>query len=366
MNIHSTVVTRTLTAEFYRVNAMFFLVATGFCFGFMRGVDHLALAGYFISSYWLLQIPMLVWVVYTAKVIAYNTHEVHQPRNLFLRSLPLLPFQRKSYIYLLVSLGQLLPAIVYGTFLMLMAVKQQQLDVILVVVIVMAILITITSLSLHRVLVHPEKDNNTPTPIRWLDRHTTKPLSRILTEGVVRLQPGVIYTTKIVACVLIYGVTQLYLYEDYDARLYSMITCAVFSANLAVVYQYQRFETVHLLLLRSLPIKLSSRVRSFLITMAVLCFPEIAMLATNLPEALGVQNYFYSAAFGLSLMMLGYGALYVRDATFDSFTRWIFFVGMGWMILILFGVPLIAGAVFHVLLGTYLLKKHFYSFEPST
>ena len=76
MNNHAKVLSRTLTTEFYRANAMFFLVVIGFCFGFMRGTEHLALAGFFVSSVWLAMIPIGVWIIYTIKVIMYNNREV--------------------------------------------------------------------------------------------------------------------------------------------------------------------------------------------------------------------------------------------------------------------------------------------------
>jgi hypothetical protein len=366
MSIHATIATRTITTEFYRVNAMFFLVALGFSFGFMRGVEHIALAGYFVSSVWLAMIPVCVWIFYTIKVIMYNNREVRTDRNLFLSSIPLLPFHLKAYVCSVVTLGQLAPPIAYGLFLLGIASKVNSFTIMGIFVLTLVILITITAWSFHRALVYPEKEATVSSPVRWVDKRLTKPLAWIFTEGVVRVQPGLIYTTKIVTCLVIYGVTQLYLYDTYDARFYSMAACAAFSANLALVYQYQRFEVVHLLLLRSLPLPLKARIGSLVITMMILCFPEIAMLATNLPDAVEVQHYFFVIAFGFSLMFMGYGALYVRDATFDNFTRWIFFVGMGWVMLILFGVPLIAGVVVHFVIGIHLLTKHFYTFEPNT
>lgn len=362
MNIHVKVATRVLTAEFYISNAMFFLLAIAFCFGFLRGVEHIALAGYFVSSVWLALVPIGIWMAYTFKVVMYNNRELRADQNRFLNSLPLLSSSQRTYTYMAVSVGQLLPALAYGLFLVLFAVKQGQWNISLLIVVTLAFLTSWTAWSIHRSLVHPEKEASTARAIRQLDRMMAKPLAWMFIEGIVRQRPGLVYSTKIATCLVAYGVSQLYLYEDYDARLYSMMACAVFSANLAIVYQYQRFEIVHLLL-RSLPLSFARRILSLTITTAVLCFPEITMLATNLPDNLAIQHYFFAIVFGLSLMIMGYGALYVRDATFDSFTRWIFFVSMGWIVMILFGVPLLAGAVVHVLLGIFLLKRHFYSFE---
>lgn len=366
MTIHNTLATRVLTGGFYLVNAMFFLVVMTFCFGFMRGAEHMALAQYFVGSVWLTLIPIGVWIVYTVKVIQYNKSEVREEKNRFLTTLPLLPFSEKAMTCLVVSVGQLGPAIAYGLFLVLVGSRHGQLFTVAVILVSLIALIAVTSWSLHRTLVYPEKEVSTAAPIRWLDRKIVKPAPWMFVQGVVRLRPAAMYTTKIVTCLVIYAATHLYLYDDYDARLYSMAACVAFSANLVLVHLYQVFDVVVLSVTRSLPITIFTRVRWLVISMTVLCLPEIAILATNLPDVVGIQHYFYAIAFGLSLLVFAYGALYVRFAEFDSFTRWIFFVSMGWIVMILFGVPLIAGAAVHLVLGIYLLKKYFYSFEVAT
>lgn len=362
MIVHNQILSRTLTTEFYRANAMFFLVVMGFCFGFMRGAEHMALAGYFMSSPLLVMIPIGVWVIYSMKVIAYNKDEVNNDKNEFLYSVPLLPWREKIAAYLTVTTGQLAPAIAYG-FLLIAIGKIVETSM---VIIALLTIIFITTQRLHHALSFPSKEKSTWKLIRWLDQTFAKPMAWILSEGIVRSQPGLIYSTKIASCLVIYGATQLYLYDVYDERLYMMAACTVFSANLSLVYQYQRFEVERLLLTRSLPLSFTKRMITFVFTMIILCFPEIAMLATNLPSYIHLKFYLYAIVFGLSLGVFAYGALYVRDATFDDFTRWIFFVSMGLILLILFAVPVWALAIVQTFLGIYLLQKNYYAFELKT
>lgn len=366
MKDYSVILSRTLTAEFYRVNAMFFLVVMAFCFGFMRSVEHIALANLFVSSVWLVMIPVGVWIIYAAKVILYNNRETRFERNWFLYSLPLADSMSRTTAYATVALGQLAPAIVYGLFLVGLALQAKQFVVLAIVVAVLMSLVMMTAWMLHRALVFPEREKSTSKTSRWLDKAVAKPMAWIITEGIARSQPGMIYITKLATCVVIYGVSQLYLHDVYDERLYLMTACAAFSANLAIVYQYQRFEVIELLMMRSLPITFLAKLKAFVITMMILCFPEIAMLATNLPEYIGVQFYEYALVFGMSLLVFGYGALYVRDATFDDFTKWIFFVSMGLVLLILFKVPVLILAVIQLTLGLILLRRNYYSFELRT
>lgn len=366
MIVHNKVLSRTLTTEFYRANAMFFLVVMGFCFGFMRGAEHMALAGHFVSSPWLALIPVGVWLFYSLKVIAFNRHEVSEERNVFLYAIPLLPVPQKLTACLTVATGQLAPATAYGLFLIATAIKSQQLIELSIITIAIVALIILTTRQLYHSLLFPEKQKTTWRLVRWLDKTFAKPMSWMLSEGIVRSQPGLVYVTKIVSCLVIYGATQLYLYDTYDERLYMMAACVVFSANLVLVYQYQRFEVVQLLLTRSLPLTFARRITTFMLTVIILCFPEIAMLATNLPEAISVKFYFVAAGFGLSLLLFGYGALYIRDATFDDFTRWIFFVSMGLLLLILFSLPVLILVIVLGGGGIYLLYKNYYSFELNT
>lgn len=366
MTVHDRILSRVLTVEFYRVNAMFFLVVLGLCFGFMSGREHMALAGFFVSSVWLALIPIGVWAVYVLKVVTYNRIEASGERNRFLYSLPLLGLSRKIPAYIGTATGEMAPVIAYGSFLALMALRSQQVLVCTIILISIPVMIIVVAFRLHQTLLSPLKEQTISKPVRWLDRRFTKPLSWMLSEGVVRSQPGLIYTTKIATCLVLYAATQLYLYDVYDERLYMMAACVVFSANLVLVYQYQRFEIVHLLLTRTLPLTFVRRIATFVLTMVILCFPEIAMLATNLPEYLSTKFYLFAVVFGTSLVLFGYGALYIRDATFDDFTRWIFFVSMALVLLILFSVPVWSLALVQAFLGIYLLYRNYYDFELDT
>lgn len=357
MNNHPQVLSRVLITEFYRANAMFFLVVIGFCFGFMRGVEHIALAGFLVSSIWLIMIPVGVWIFYTIKVIIYNRREVRFDRNWFLYSLPLV---NAFPAYVTVAFGQLAPCIAYGLFLSLFAPA----DILAVIFFSQIALIIITVWQLRRSLTYPLDQKITPIPIRKLDGLFAKPVTWMFVEGIVRSQPGMIYVTKIASCLVIYGATQLYLYDQYDQRLYLMSACAAFSANLALVFQYQKFEVFDLMMFRSLPISSIKRTTTFVSTMMFLCFPEIAILFTNLPEYLGIVNYLHAIAFGLSWLVGGYGVLYMRKTDFDSFTRVVFFATMPMLLLILFDVPLIIMAIVFFAAGITLVNKNYYTFQP--
>jgi hypothetical protein len=98
--------------------------------------------------------------------------------------------------------------------------------------------------------------------------------------------------------------------------------------------------------------------------MTFLCFPEIAILGTNLPGYLSIKHYFYAIGFGLSLLIAGYGELYIRSIDFDSFTRQIFFVSMGLLLMILFAIPIAILSAVLLTTGIILINKKYYFFQP--
>lgn len=358
------IVPRVLTAEFYRANTAFFLMILGIAAGFMRAPEHLALAGFFVSSPVAMLIPIGVWLMYTFKIVLFNTRELDLPRNQFVHTLPLLGFSRKWRVYITVALGEMAPAIGYGVFIASVGVQLGQLPVAMIAVVSPFILTSLIAFLLARTLERPAPDNGLNALSLWLDRRFAKPLVWVFTQGVLRLQPGLFYATKVFTILLILGTSRLYLFDDYDGRLYAMGGCFAFGANLTLVFQYQRFELAMFPLLRSLPIKPMMRILAFVATMTLLCFPEIAMLATYLPTQLSWQEYLMIVVFGIALVVLGGGALYQRPMSFDTYTRWVFFATMGCFLAILFTLPVWILTIVCGAIGTYWLLTRYYGFEP--
>src|SRR5688500_4396091 len=88
---------KVLAKEYYRLNTGFFLLILTLTFGFMSGVEHRALAEFFIASPLLLLVPISIWVVYLIKIINFNRSQVSLPQNQFLHVFSLRPFLHQIF-----------------------------------------------------------------------------------------------------------------------------------------------------------------------------------------------------------------------------------------------------------------------------
>src|SRR5688572_4964100 len=129
--------------EFYLTHTGFFLLVVAFAGGFMRSYDHIALAEFFISAPHVLVIPILFWFLYNLKVINFNWERIKQNENEFIFYFILFPVPKQWWMAIRVVLIQLLPVILYGLFLCIMAWKYEMINSIIVIVVALGTLVMI-------------------------------------------------------------------------------------------------------------------------------------------------------------------------------------------------------------------------------
>lgn len=362
MNSIIKVLHKILTREFYRINAGFFLLVIGICFGFLRDVEHVALAQSFVSSGSLMLIPVAVWLFYTVKIITFNSLAIRQPQNAFVHSAALIP-SRLATGLLLVSLLQFMPVLLYGGFLMIVAWKLHQTTALLEVAMAFAFCLLVIGGSLFWNITHA----NDELKVSWLRSRLNVALSRpfiwFYPTWILRRQPGLVIGTKVFSMLLLLAVSKLYNYDSYDPRLFNMGCALAFASNLVLVFHYHRFENFHFSLLRSLPLSLSRRLAYFVLTFLILLMPEFAVMINYLPHNVSLPQLASSTLFCVSITFLGYSYLFLRDITLENVTQRIFLMSFLWIVLILFKVPALALAAIHSILALMIYRKHFYCFE---
>lgn len=358
----TSVLNKVFTREFYRINAGFFLIVIGICFGFLRDVEHLALAQYFISAPVLLGIPILVWMLYTLKILSFNHHAVHQSENSFVYSSALVP-ARLATSLVLVSVQQLMPALLYGAFLLANAWYYGQLPAVAGILIALGSFICLVSGRLYWDIAHPDDE----VKVSWLrskiNLTITKPYVWFYPAWILRRQPVLILGTKVFAMLIIIGVSRLYLFDTYDERLFEMGCALAFASNLVLVYYYHRFENFHFSMLRTLPLPLSRRMGHFIVTFMILLLPETVAMINYLPAVLSIMQLTTVILFGYSVVFLGYAWLFIKDINLERVIQRVFVMAFLWIVLILFKVPVPVMLLVQVLTALVTYHRHFYSFE---
>jgi hypothetical protein len=363
LRIQNKILQRSFTAEFYSQNAMFFLLIIGFAFGFMRDKEHKALADFITALPICTLIPIAIWAFYAYKIVSFNSRTSHLREMAFIFDLVLLPRGRRIVPLLMVSINQFTPAIGYGIFLILMAIKNQAwLPLVILSGSLVTFVFIITSF-LYRSIRFPQHEMKVSKLKTWLDGRSEKNHVRIFTEWIIRTHPGMIFFTKVVSCALIFAVSELYKYDTYDYRLLAMASLLAFSSMLAFVYQYVMFENSRFDVLRNLPISLWNRTFLFLSSLAILSLPELIVMVRFYPEQLSIIHLADIVVFGFSLLLGGYCILLKKNIEFERMTSMAFGGGMGLFLLILFKVPLLAlsaAALMYVMLN---YRRNFYGFE---
>jgi hypothetical protein len=363
MSIILSILQRVLVREFYRANAGLFFLVIGIGAGFMRSNEHIALAEFFSASPTLMLVPILVWTIYTLNVMKFNHDILKRKENEFIFHITLLPPLQKWFGLLVTLLYQLLPAILYGMFLMVFAIKNDFIATLLVIIASLFLLIFIGSFALSYALHNPNQEKKIGVLTKFLNVSFTKPYPLFFPEWIARREPLMLFGTKIFSCLILLGVTQLYKTDVYDLRLLGLGIVIAFSAQVVLVCEIHRFDNFHFTLNRNLPIPFVQRLLYFFCTLLVLIIPELGMIVKNYPAEFDMWSLISSITFALSIPIFFYGLLYSKDRDQEKFMPFVFFFAISWILLVLFKIPLWVIASVDVAVGLICLKNFYYSFE---
>jgi hypothetical protein len=360
------VLNKVLVKEFYRLNAGFFLVIIALTFGFMSGVEHRALAEFFIASPVVLMIPIVVWIIYSFKIINFNRQQLLREENRFVYDVALLSSSKQWMAFSVTVICQSMPVLLYGVFLILIAAKHSLFTPILQVTVAVAVLLFLSVIPLIKQVNNPVREIKITGLKKFLDYRLTKSIAQFYIEWILRREPALLIGTKIFSGILLFAVTQLYKGESYDWRLLAMGTTIAFSGNFMLISQLHRFENFHFAFLRNIPLSLLQRFFLFIGVFLILCFPEIIILIRNFPVTLDWFSAIEALLFGISIGVIFYSAHFINAFHEKDFTRIIFGGVIGWVLLILFSIPLTLLTLINLGLGSWLYRKYFYGFEYSS
>lgn len=350
--------------QFYRLNAGFFIIIITLTFGFMSGVEHKALAEFFISSRTLTLIPIFIWTVYTIKVIAFNEQRLTLAENSFAYTYSLLPFAKKIAIASQTLFAQLMPVILYGTFLMLMGLKHNLVEPIFTLMGAIALLVFTAASFLLKTLKLPIRERKISTLKRLIDKHSVRPLWWIYITTVLRREPVLFIGTKIFSGLLLFAVMRLYTGESFDERLLGMAASLAGIGNYMILMQLQLFDTKYFSLMRNLPISISVRWLVLVSVVTIINLPELTLLLKYGP-AIGVFQHTTILFLIPAIAMTAYSLLYYQFKNEESYSRLMFAITIAHLVLILFKIPIWFLVGLNCVVSWILFKSRYYSFETS-
>ena len=89
----------------------------------------------------------------------------------------------------------------------------------------------------------------------------------------------------------------------------------------------------------------------------------MGILLNYFPDQLSLIHLASIFIYGLSIYLMGYSSLFLKDITMDKFINKLFISAFIGIILILFKIPVSALAAMLLIIGFIIYKKNFYLFE---
>lgn len=346
--------------EFYRQNAGFFLLVIGISVGFLRDIEHIALAEFFISRTYLLSIPIIIWVTYTIKVIRFNEQALRKAENEICYLIPLLPFKNQVLITSLIAILQLSPVSLYGAFLIAISIKHSFYLATLITITILTSLHALVILILVRNAVHFNAQISISKFKTWFNNQGAKPYTIMILGWLIQTKGWILIGTKLLSCLLLLGISLYYKNETNGIKLIAIGTIFSFSSNIILLYHYHRFENYYFSLSRSLPISNVIRLTVFVLNILILSLTEIGILFTS---TLPLESSVLLVLLGVSIMILNYGFLFIRDWPLDILIRRLFYMTLAFFLLVLFDVPISLLIALNILIGVGFRNHYQYRFE---
>ncbi|GAA4417676.1 hypothetical protein GCM10023187_50340 [Nibrella viscosa] len=333
-----TVLRKTIVQAFYRQNAGLLLLLLFVAGSFMRAAEHIALATYAIHAPAMLLGYIGLWGLYTVHASRFMVQVFRA--NEFLLLLRLQPVTGRLGSLWVIQVLLLTPVIAYAGFVLTLSLLAHTRIATGMIVGSLLLLTTTPLVWVEYTLLHPNPDRRLSSlRIILLGRFTT-PYSLFFIRHLFHRQPVLLLLTKGGSCLLLVGLLWLYPTDEYDIRLPALGALLTGAFHAAIIYELYRFELTQLLLVRNLPVSLSTRFVRYAIILALMLLPELVVLLRNNPVDIDLSAIVGVWVFAHSLLMLHYGLLLTRHRSLDRFMPLVFWLVIGGFFLIMYKLPI--------------------------
>lgn len=355
-----TVLNKTLVREFYRQHAGAFTVVLLLAGGFMRGQEHHALATYAVHSPLMLGAYFALWLVYTLNVVRFGVKTFRQ--HPFLQLIRLVPLGVRIRALLAAAGLLLLPVLGYAGYVSVVGWQQEAGRSLAVLVLGLPLLTLLPVLLWEYFLRNPDQTFRLDWPgvIRF---NTPYPLFFI--RLLLRNEPLTLLLTKAGSLLLLAGLCALYPTDDYDLRLLLLGALLAAALHSGLLYQFYRFEAVHLSLLRNLPTSTLRRFATYVFILMLLLLPELLLLLRSGPEGVLFSRLLAVWLLLVGLALVLYTLLLARHQPPDRLMPLVGGMVIFYFFLIMYRIPaygLVAGTFGG---GAFLFFRFFPKSEPA-
>ena len=355
------VIYRCIVIEFYKQNAAFFGLILLIFFGFIKASEHIAIGSFLIANPATLFYLYFLWLFYVLKVVLFVIPVINKKENQFLESFYLLPLKLKITSLLPVALFLLMPIVINASFLIVLAIPEGfYLAIISVVCSLICFVVATSYLLFTKLNGHPHEKSY--YQIR-LFKKISKPSYWFFIEHLIRKAFVLMFLTKIYACAIIIGTSQLYKTDIFDLRLLTTGVLLACIGNVAILHKYVWFQYYQMVYFKNMPQFFMKKYTLLSLTFLILLIPEMVVLFRYYPLEAHFWDILGVLLFAFSIYNLIHGLLLLKQVDLGNFMTAIFWLVVLSTFLILFSIhPLILGILF-LIISTSLIYIRQYQFE---
>ncbi len=355
------IINRCIVVEFYKQNAAFFGLIFLILFGFIKSGEHIAIGSFLVATPSALYYLYILWLVYLIKVILFIIPAINKEDNHFMEVFCLLPMKLKINTVTLASVQLLMPIIAYALFLISLAFPHAFYISIFSLALSLCIFISVISYFFYAKL-NALPHEKVTFQIRVFNKITI-PSFLFFIEHMLRKEIVLLLLSKFYVCALLIGTSILYTTDQFDLRLLTIGVLLAFVGNVAIVHKYVWFRHYQMAFLKNLPLPLFTRLSSQVITFTVLLIPEFLVLSRHYPLEPHFLDITGIVLFGISLTLLMYALLLIKQAELSDFMIVMFWIVVVTTFLILFSIHPLILALLYLFISIPTIYIRHYKFE---
>lgn len=351
---------------YYRQHAGFFLFLFFLFFGTQPSfadamLFHTALMKSILVSGNFFIIAMLIWLVYSLKVLHFFYSTIIRAQYLFLQTFNVLSYRQRLVYMLYQQAILLLPATVYFSIVAGIGFYHHHLSAALGIIIIAVLLWLLSAITCVNLLHKAGQDNHT-----GLTRHIIRAFPANLPGFLLKFCTqhifGALLTIKLVSFFCLYGLSRLET-DVYEQRILWMIYISVLIGHGVIVYKLHTFIETGLSFLRNMPFPIGRLILSLLLVYSILLLPEIWALKSVAFTQGQVKDYTWLVIFGPCFLLLLHGLLYTEQHKLEHYFGLLFGI---WIVFVFFSLSpqrwLMTG--FAVLLTLVCFYTGYYRYQP--
>ncbi|MGD1894767.1 MAG: hypothetical protein ACFB15_29760 [Cyclobacteriaceae bacterium] len=356
---------RTLGVRFYQENIGFFFVLLGFGLGILRPTEHIYLIQATVGSAYVLGIVLIAWGLFCLKAIVFTSQQLEAPGYEWIRETTLLPLLRQIVVWMWVMLLQCLLPTIYVGIIVFQAIYYQQWPSVALGAVFLLIVYTLGIWRAIHKTYHPGTGRTTSMFTLRLNRWMVKPVYLWFGIALLKQYPVSLLLTKLLSLGLLLITAQLYMHDTYDYRLLTVTVLASGFSHTMLMYRYHHFQHISLLFFRNLPISLTQRFSTNLLTVALILLPEFAVLLRQFGPEVGWVTAGWHIPLLISFLMVIYHSRLLQVIPEEKFFQWLFYTFVIYFLLIMFSIPPLLLLLTNFFVAAALFRIHYYHHEPS-